>query len=332
MPSDIIEVEAIKIVQDEDKPFYLFSMKAEDLLSIAYFVAREIDRETGIQRSYNESRGKEIAEYIDSEGAVLANNIIVSFKGEYVQYEREKLLIRRVPHAAFVVDGQHRLRAFTRASKKDFPLPVSGLIDLSWAEIAELFVKINYYQKPVNKSLVYDLLGIDPGLFPDYEEAHYVTKKLNETVGSPWFGRIKMLGIGKGTITQATFISALSANKILDGVLNGVDRDTKVLILYNYFNAVKELFPNHWSERSGVLWKSLGVHALFRLFPGVFNSVASRHSSFKISDIVDHLRPLCSIDLTPTGWTATLGGMKGVRRLYEEMKGAIKKTNEANRA
>jgi DGQHR domain-containing protein len=321
--SETMEVDAIEVVQVEDKPFYLFSIKAQDLIDIAYFTPREIDRETGIQRPYSESRGREIAEYLDSEGALLANNVIVSLDGSHATYSDGKLTITRRPNVAFVIDGQHRLRAFANATKPDFPLAVSGFIDLSLADITDLFVKINYYQKPVNKSLVYDLLGIKPDLFPEYAEAHRVTEQLNDTVGSPWFGRIKMLGVGKGIITQATFINGLSTNKILDQVLKGIDSDTKVLILSNYFAAIRVLFPAQWGSRPSVLLKSLGVHALFKLFPDVFGTLTSRHRSFKTSDIVEHLRPLQEMDLEPSGWIASLGGMKGVKRLYEEMKAAI---------
>lgn len=71
-----IKVNAVKIKQNE-RDFYLFKIKASDLLSIAYFNPREFDRETGIQRPFKESRSKEIADYIDSENSVLANNIII---------------------------------------------------------------------------------------------------------------------------------------------------------------------------------------------------------------------------------------------------------------
>jgi DGQHR domain-containing protein len=315
---EVITVDAIKIVQNEDMPFYIFKMTAEDLLAISYFEPRELDRETGIQRNYNESRGKEIAEYIDSENSVLANNIIVSLKKECVEFKDGKLAMKRVKGAAFVIDGQHRLRAFTHVEKKDFELPVSAFVNLSLPDIAEIFVKINYYQKPVNKSLVYDLLGISGRIFPEFIESHKVTRVLNETVGSPWYGQIKMLGIGRGIITQATFINAMSSNKVLDKILKGIDTDTKIVILSSYFLAIKSLFPEQWCSKDSIISKSLGVHSFMKLFSFVFDSVAGKNDSFKVKDVWKFLTPLQEIDFQDST-IATLGGMKGVKNLSKIM-------------
>lgn len=320
---DTILVDAIKIEQNNDMPFYIFKMTAKDLLSISYFVPRELDRETGIQRTFKESRGREIAEYIDSENSVLANNIIVSFKKGFLKFKDGKLEIAKKKDAAFVIDGQHRLRAFKYARKKDFELPVSAFDDLSWPDIAEIFVKINYYQKPVNKSLVYDLLGISSEIFPEYLESHNVTRILNETVGSPWFGQIKMLGIGKGIITQATFINAMSSNKVLDKTLMKIDTDTKTIILSNYFTAIKELFPEQWGNRDSIISKSLGVHSFMRLFSFVFESVAAKSNSFKVKDIKSFLTPLQQINFSEES-IATLGGMKGVKTLSQIMENKLR--------
>ncbi|MFW9879433.1 MAG: DGQHR domain-containing protein [Candidatus Thorarchaeota archaeon] len=321
-----INVNAIKITQNE-REFYLFKIKARDLLDIAYFNPREIDRESGIQRPFKLRRSKEIAEYIDSEESVLANNIIVSIESKNLRYNaihsnRGKLSIRRKKGCAFVIDGQHRLRAFELTEKKDFELPISGFVDLSLAEIAEIFVKINYYQKPVNKSLVYDLLGISSDIFPDYVEFHEITERLNQTIGSPWFGLIKMLGIGKGIITQAAFITALEKNKILDTTLEKFSLDKKIIILSNYFEAIKELFPSYWGHRGSIISKTLGFNALVKIFPRIFEHIVSETNGFKTKDIYNFIEPLKRINFESEDITS-LGGIKGVTTLAKLMEKRI---------
>lgn len=312
-----ITVSAVKVEQSE-RIFYLFKIKANDLLSIAYFNPREIDRESGIQRPFKESRSKEIAEYIDTEDSVLPNNIIVSLNSKFVNFNNGFLEIDQKEKIAFVIDGQHRLRAFKYASKGDFELPVSSFIDLSLSEIAEIFVKINYNQKPVSKSLVYDLLGISPEIFPQYYEAHEITKVLNETVVSPWFGLIKMLGIGKGIITQATFITALESNKVLEQVLKGFSKEDKIIILSNYFQAIKELFPDQWGHRGYFISKSVSFNAMVRIFPKIFPIIVKKYNSFKVDIIKQFITNIKNIPFHSESITS-LGGQKGVRTLSQIM-------------
>lgn len=322
-----LRVNALKVEQNE-KFFYLFKIEAKNLLHISYFNSREIDRESGIQRPFKDSRSKEIAEYLESDDAVLANNIIISLNSEYISYENGVLSIDKAKNVAFVIDGQHRLRSFNY-TKRDMELPVSAFVDLSLAEIAEIFVKINYYQKPVNKSLVYDLLGISTDIFPQYIEAHKITQALNDAINSPWFGMIKMLGIGSGIITQATFITALEKYKILDNVLSEYDTSEKVYILSNYFEAVKKHYPKEWGTKGSILTKSLGFHAFTKVFPKVFRSVASNTNDFKVNDIISYLTPIANINFQSED-IASLGGMKGVNRLANIIEKALEKSNGQN--
>lgn len=315
--TEYIKVNAIQIHQD-DKDFYLFKMKAGDLLSIAFVNPREIDRESGIQRTLKEARAKEIAEYIDSEGALLPNSIIINLQSKFIKIGKDSLEIKSEKGSTFVIDGQHRLKAFDYSKQNDFELPVSAFVDLSVAEIAEIFVKINYYQKPVNKSLVYDLLGISKKLFPDYVEAHEITKTLNLTIGSPWFNQIKMLGIGKGIITQATFITSLEENKILKNVLGKFKIDEKIKILSNYFEAIKQLFPQQWGHRGSIVSKSVGIHAFVKIFPNVFSNVVKNSGGFRVDAIIKYIAPIQKIQFDSEE-ISSLGGKKGVSTLAAKL-------------
>lgn len=59
-------LDCLKFSQNE-RDVFLFQINARRLLDIAQFNPREIDRESGIQRTFKTTKSKEITEYIDSE-------------------------------------------------------------------------------------------------------------------------------------------------------------------------------------------------------------------------------------------------------------------------
>lgn len=339
-------IKVLKVDQD-DTLLLLFGIPAKLLIDISYFNPRERDRETGIQRGYDPKRSKEIAKYIDSEDAVLANNIIINFelrqlglKFDDVYDSKDSTLdldkmLRKAKSregttlkgkVAFVIDGQHRLRAFDYARKKDFPLIVTALIDLSLAEIAEIFVKINYYQKPVNKSLALDLLGITKDIFPQYYYFHDLVERLNDDIESPFYNNIRMLGVGKGFISQASIISAIEKYK-LDRILKECnipidDGKTLYNIFWNYFRAVSKVFNEHWGENR-FLSKTIGIRALIRLLGYILKHFWKEQIEFSEKNISKQLRQI-DTGLFDSPELKGLGGEKGVRVLYKMLEEKIR--------
>lgn len=341
-------VAAIKIIQNE-KPLLIFSIPAKELIDISYFNPRELDREKGLQREFKPTRSKDIANYINSEEAVLANDIIINLELDRYGLGLDEVyddksgqlnlaILRKATQEesngkkiSFVIDGQHRLRAFsfTKTEKKNFPLIVVALINLSLAEVAELFVKINYYQKPVNKSLVFDLLGISERIFPQYYVLHNVVKLLNEDIASPFYGRIKMLGLGKGYISQATLVTAIEKYKI-EKVLeeNGINPEEKVLynVIWNFFKAVEETFSTYWGETK-FLSKTVGIRALFAVLSKVLKKAIEEHKKFSVEYVNSVLKNIDQSIFEKPGITE-MGGEKGVRSLSIEMTRGLGKDYE----
>jgi DGQHR domain-containing protein len=199
-------------------------------------------------------------------------------------------------------------------------LVVSALIDLSLAEVAELFVKINYYQKAVNKSLVLDLLGISEKIFPQYYKLHKVVERLNDDIASPFYGKIRMLGLGKGFISQASIISSIEKYKIEKTMLDLNIKPAKeelYNLIWNYFKAVEEVFPEHWGDGK-YLSKTIGIRALFLLLRDILKSSSQKNVLFSKKNIRSILsrvdeRLFDNPDITG------LGGEKGVKHLYQRM-------------
>lgn len=100
---------------------------------------------------------------------------------------------------AAIIDGQHRLFAFASAvaDRRSMPLICSVFLDLPKPYQAQLFATINSTQKPVDKSLTYELFGYN---IAEEEEDHwspdklsvFLARRLNTDDSSPLKGRIRI--------------------------------------------------------------------------------------------------------------------------------------------
>ncbi|XZU16241.1 DGQHR domain-containing protein [Acinetobacter baumannii] len=151
--------------------------------------------EGGTQRSIQQERLKKIAEYIERDDSAFPNSIILAANyhesgytieeledqndlqtNESLSWEINKINIDNpkcklytltIPSAkklAAIIDGQHRLFGFTKEYLKDseklnMDLLCSVYLDLPKGYQADLFSIINTTQKPVDKSLSYELYG-----------------------------------------------------------------------------------------------------------------------------------------------------------------------------
>ena len=106
-----------------------------------------------------------------------------------------------------VLDGQHRLlalHALTQAGENlGIEVPAVLFDRLDARQIVELFVTINAKHTRLNPSHIVSLAGRK--LYPDPNQAlaHDVIRSLNEDETSPLAGEIKMLGTGRGRVSQA---------------------------------------------------------------------------------------------------------------------------------
>src|SRR2546427_10797185 len=106
-----------------------------------------------------------------------------------------------------VLDGQHRLLALHSLSQTGDALGIevpAVLFDsLDARQIVELFVTINAKHTRLNPSHIISLAGRK--LYPDPNQAlaHDIIRSLNEGDTSPLHGEIKMLGTGRGPVSQA---------------------------------------------------------------------------------------------------------------------------------
>lgn len=215
--------------------FYVAVLPAMLLLEVAYSDALSASLRpsgtsyalTGTQRLPQPKRIQPIADFINRTDAAFPNSIILAanFRKEDGLIEDEDwaddesttnsashqrwtidegkdgeccfLTIPSREKLAAIIDGQHRLFAFTQADsgRLDMSLICSIFLDLPKPFQAQLFATINSTQKPVDKSLTYELFGYnleeesETYWSPD-KLAVFLTRKLGTEDGSPLKGRI----------------------------------------------------------------------------------------------------------------------------------------------
>ena len=295
--------------------FYVVSMKFLDVIKIAKADVRKlnsgVDNYLGIQRKLSSDRKKEIALYATTFDATFPTSVILAVKsvnenGEFnknifVDEQKRKLMIKKQEGVASILDGQHRLEGLKQANDDfgvdDFDLNVTIFVDADIETQTQIFSVINKSQTKVNKSLVYDLYEYATHRSP-YKTAHDIVRVLNKNEKSPFYHKIKLLGVAndkeKESISQATFAERILGYISKDPVddRNRLKKDERIesydpqkfifrnffikkrddeitKILYYFFDAVKNKWSDSWEKvvSGNILNKTTGVIALMRFLP-----------------------------------------------------------------
>ncbi len=269
-----MKMEAIKI--------YTFPMKVKDLVKISYVAVRGRDEEEGaVQRVLNRKRIASIKQYV-LDGNMFVNTFVINWndKNYIPQINSDKIEIPLVDSVAQLLDGQHRLEGLKEAIKSETSVSekqvlVSMVIGLGTKDAAKIFININSEQKPVPKSLIFDLYGVtDDDKNFAITRSDDIAKLLNENIDSPYYNLIKYPGSprGKGKIDLSTVVSTLKKHVDIGGKF--VDNNIKDLnfqsqIIINYFSVLKYYWDEDelWENQSqNVFLKAAGFVAALEFF------------------------------------------------------------------
>jgi DGQHR domain-containing protein len=305
-------------VQQPIGEFFVGVLDSKRLCDITHFDVRRILRERefetylGIQRPLNEKRVKEIQQYVQTIDACFPTAVVLSVSANCAKYDGEKRILTLSSYEdpedtarsilyreiAKVIDGQHRIEGLKDYSGPGFDVNVSIFIDIDVAEEAYIFSTVNLAQTKVNRSLAYDLFDLARSRSPQ-KLCHNIAVALDQDTKSPFYHRIKRLGVAtegrfNETLTQATFVESLidyiSRNPVHDRDLyirgktpiKATAQESRYLIfrnmmiekrdmeivdvLWNYFDAVRSKWPTAWGSTGYglILNRTNGFRALMR--------------------------------------------------------------------
>ena len=174
------------------------------------------------------------------------------------------------------LDGQHRLLALGSQTEIDMQMDVPAVLfdTLDPRQTVELFVTINAKHTRLNPSHLISLAG--RRLYADVYQAlaHDIVRRLNEEEGSPLQGEIRILGVGKGRVSQASL-----ADEMVDlfgniEKLGGTNRFKEFeqngkRFFLNYFKGIQGVFPKAWAGRKYSIKTGAALRAFIRVSPDV---------------------------------------------------------------
>jgi DGQHR domain-containing protein len=258
-------------------------------------------------------------------------------------------------HIARVIDGQHRIKGLEGYAGQDFDVNVSIFIDADIADQASIFATVNLAQTKVNRSLVYDLFELSKSRSPE-KTCHSVVVALESTKESPFYRKIKRLG----KTTPGRYTETLSQATVVSGILQYICRDKIQIIrdrqigrrggafppadandadrlilrpffvenrdvdlvnlIWNYFDAVKERWPEAWnSNRAGIMLnRTNGFDGLMRYFRYAYRYLASPGQvveTGRFKTLFDRVR-LDDSDFSPQNY---IPGSSGASALSREL-------------
>ncbi len=338
---------------------YSFSITPEYLLKISYVSHRSKGKRSDVstyQRMLKKGRLNKIREYI-TENGIFPTNIVVNIDKNRLQFERIHqegdaedsgvagwLSIRPTYKSAWIIDGQHRLFAYSgheMAAKSR--LSVLAFDGLAPSEQARLFIDINAKQKSVKQSLLQEL----------YAELHWdadddsirtraiiskAIQDMDKDPESPLFQRIQTADVGKdaircislaslyGAIEKAGFhIAKEKKGHVLEyGPLWAGDNDATLkrteCVLNHWLETVRVATSEWWNKGAGEgggLAMNDGVITCINVLRSVVQSLASKKLiHFDNDDLVESL----------TKYAVALGSYLGGlseqdRKVFRDLRG-----------
>lgn len=270
---------------------YTLAMPSDVLAASCVVDTRDENPETGFQRTLDEKRAQEIANYIDSGFGTIPSSIVLSAqsKAELQYTSRSQVLsFKLVPGAFLILDGQHRVYGFQRAQSR-IRVPVVIYNGLSRSDEARLFIDINTKQRPVPNELLLDIKRL--------AETETDVEALNKDVfdlfdkdpASPLIGLMSPSSRAKGKISRVTFNAALQA---VSAVLRGADAERVYDVLAAYLQAWTPLLRQH-GDFARVITNSTLFRAIVLLFPAVAERVSDRYDDeYSAENFCEVLKPL----------------------------------------
>ncbi|HVA83556.1 MAG TPA: DGQHR domain-containing protein [Candidatus Binataceae bacterium] len=324
-------------MKQKTKTLILTKLPASVLTLISYASIRGRDSEEGaIQRLLNPGRIASIKAFTLDTGDFPASIVLnwVNPRHSLVK-NGAYVVIPPEPNSAQIIDGQHRVAGIKAAIQDDshvgdLELPVAFYENLDTRECANIFLSINTEQKPVPRSLVFDLYGIasETLVDPAAVRARDIATSLNDTPNSPYYQLIKFPGSPRirGGIALSTVVGAVKPLVEEKGVFDQVgfpELERQKLILFNFFEALRELYGQHWAEKSNAFLYAAGFTGAIDFLKNRLIPYCNTHQSFKKETILRALRLGPPSNLILQADVKGMGGKDAPKQIFQRLVDAF---------
>lgn len=282
------------VCSQNKQEFYIAVLPTETLEKVCYVSSRDQDPKEGFQRSLNESRAKDIANYMNNKDGIIPSAIILSAQ-DTVQFSFNKtkntISFKENNHGFMVLDGQHRLYGLFK-SGKNYNIPVVIFNNLTTSEEVNLFIDINTTQKGVPTTLLLDIKNLSGRETKKEEKQRKLFDLLNED--SVMAGLLSPSKSKVGKITRVVFNQA--TNEIFEsGFFKDKDIETTYKGLKNYLAALEITLIKSKSDKAkinnGLIFKaSLGI------FHDIIDMCLEKYGDLKESSLAACLEPISRIN------------------------------------
>lgn len=289
----ILRLPAIEVRQGT-REIYCFAVdgkRLHDFTTVSRAQRDEHSALRGYQRPEVLSHIRDIRRYLESEGALLPNAVVLAFDSSVtfepfrrrspVDYSRSGELVIPVDESlpetmkpALLVDGQQRSAAVRDADVVGFPMAAVAFIAHSEQEQRSQFILVNK-TKPLPKGLIHELLPEASGyLPPSYARRQlpaYLMARLNADGDSPFGSTISTPTSGDGYIRDNSVLKMVE-NSLFEGALyqyrNPMDGtgNTEAMLdhLKTFWRSVQATWPDAWAlpPRQSRLTHGVGIQAM----------------------------------------------------------------------
>ena len=285
-------------------PAYLFIAKVKDILPIYYVAVRGRDTTEGaVQRVLNRRRISSIKNFV-LDGNMFFNTFILNWTDENfpLLFENNSMKIPVVNAGAQVIDGQHRLEGLKMAVEEKTEIGEQSIIvimteKLITRDAASIFLNINTEQRPVPKSLVYDLFGEIKDRQSYIVRASDIANELHIDKDSPYYQCIKLpvSSQGVGKVELSTVVNSLKPYIQEDGAFYQYhisDYNIQYKVICNFFSAIKHFYAQEgcWLKNANPFMSNAGFYAGVKFLCEDLLSKCAEKKSFEEKTIIELLK------------------------------------------
>jgi DGQHR domain-containing protein len=315
----------------EPTEIYLTALPLSFLANRAEIDRWSKENREGYQRPPSERRLRpkkgSVVKYLLEELGVFPTSVLLNVREQTLAFVSEKRLTPNIEFGTlkiddksklWIIDGQHRIEALKRAAAdiaefENYPLPVSltNIAD-KFTELLQFYI-INTRQNKIPTAIAYHhmqrfyeeikiksqykwvqnvILGVKQ---EKHALAAMVVDYLAEEKTSPFYNKIKFFGEERedhlvDDHVLIRYISTVFKEKIFTGI-SPIDLAD---ILIDYWNAIKELYPNAFkieNKNRFTLLKHTGIAAFTYLFPFIYG-LCTQEGKTDMKCMIDKLKLL----------------------------------------